>query len=218
MAKAKPPRSVDPWPAEGLPIDIACKRIAPSAWDDFVSAWRAAARDLDGLHKITLHSGSLPPDMKRRLAHYKEAQTALVLELDGFELWARPGSGIAEFERIPSSAVSGLELDPESRTAHGKNIPPLYDVHLRCVPRADVLALQISGEPLPAAKWLEAAVARLRAAPDCPKHLTKAAQRLEKEMAEAFKRRECDAAWAWGTIKNNLLDWGWWPRTRPPKF
>jgi hypothetical protein len=149
MAKAKPPRSVDPWPAEGLPIDIACKRIAPSAWDDFVSAWRAAARDLDDRHKITLLS--LPPDVKRRLARYKEAQTALDLERDGFELWARPGSPIAEFERIPPSAVSGLELDPESRTARGKNIPPLYDVHLRRVPRADVLAL-LPGSKKPRSK------------------------------------------------------------------
>jgi hypothetical protein len=40
----------------------------------------------------------------------------------------------------PPSAVSSLELDPESRTARGKNIPPLYDVHLRRVPPADVLA------------------------------------------------------------------------------
>jgi hypothetical protein len=77
--------------------------------------------------------------------------------------------------------------------------------------------MKISGEPLSAQKWLELAVDKMKAAPGCPQQLTDAARRLEPEMAEAFKRRECDAAWAWGSIKNALLDWGLWSRTRPSK-
>src|SRR5262245_9835084 len=57
--------------------------------------------------------------------------------------------------------------------------------------------MKISGEPLPAQAWLEAAVKRLKAAPDCPANITDAARRLEHEMADAFRRRQIDAAWSW---------------------
>jgi hypothetical protein len=75
--------------------------------------------------------------------------------------------------------------------------------------------MKISGEPMPAAKWLEAAVVRLKVAPDCPQSVTDAAHRLEAEMATAFLRRECDAAWGWGSIKNAMITFDWWPRKRP---
>jgi hypothetical protein len=75
----------------------------------------------------------------------------------------------------------------------------------------------IDGPPPPAAAWLEDAANRMKAASDCPKHITDAARRLEKEMAEAFLRRQCDEAMVWGAIKNSLLTLGLWPRTRPPK-
>jgi hypothetical protein len=57
----------------------------------------------------------------------------------------------------------------------------------------------------------------MKAGPDCPEKITDAARRLEKEMAEAFSRRQCDQSWVWGVIKTNLLTWGLWPRTRPIK-
>ena len=71
--------------------------------------------------------------------------------------------------------------------------------------------------PQSAARWLDDAVARMKAAPDCPEKITYAARRLEKEMAEAFSRRQCDQLWVWGVIKTNLLTWGLWSRTRPIK-
>jgi hypothetical protein len=77
--------------------------------------------------------------------------------------------------------------------------------------------MKISGEPLPAMAWLEKAVARLKASPDCPERVTDAARRLENEMDGAFGRRECDAAWKWGSIKNTLTLLGYWPRMRPSR-
>jgi len=78
--------------------------------------------------------------------------------------------------------------------------------------------LLIDGPPPPSAQdWLENAVDRLKATPDCPQRVTDAAQRLEKEMAEAFRRRQCDAVWDWRSIKNSLITLDWWPRTRPLK-
>jgi hypothetical protein len=72
--------------------------------------------------------------------------------------------------------------------------------------------------PLPSAQdWLEEALDRLKAAPDCPREITEAARRLEREMAEAFRRRQVDAAWSRGHIKNTLTMLGLWKRTRPPK-
>jgi hypothetical protein len=75
-----------------------------------------------------------------------------------------------------------------------------------------LMLMKISGPPLPAMKWLEAAVARLKAVPDCPRRVTDAAHRIEAEMAAAFQRRDCDAAWTWGAIKNAMITLGWWPR------
>jgi hypothetical protein len=65
---------------------------------------------------------------------------------------------------------------------------------------------------LPALTWLKAAIIRLKAASDCPAKVTDAARRLETEMLEAFKLRQCDAALSWGRIKNLLIEWDEWPR------
>jgi hypothetical protein len=76
----------------------------------------------------------------------------------------------------------------------------------------------IDGPPPPSAQdWLESAVDRLKSTPDCPQRVTDAARRLEKEMAEAFLRRQCDEAMVSGAIKNSLVTKGLWPRTRPLK-
>jgi hypothetical protein len=71
--------------------------------------------------------------------------------------------------------------------------------------------------PLSAQAWLEDALDRLKAAPDCPQKVTDAARRLAPEMAEAFLRRQCDRKWTAKFIENNLITWGWWQRTRPRK-
>jgi hypothetical protein len=69
--------------------------------------------------------------------------------------------------------------------------------------------------PLSSAQdWLRATLDRMTADPDCPEEITQAARRLEIEMAEAFRRRQVNEAWAWGSIKNKLLTCNWWPRTR----
>jgi hypothetical protein len=76
----------------------------------------------------------------------------------------------------------------------------------------------IDDPPPPSAQdWLESAVDRLKSTPDCPQRVTDAARRLEKEMAEAFLRRQCDEAMVSGAIKNSLITKGLWPRTRPLK-
>jgi hypothetical protein len=68
--------------------------------------------------------------------------------------------------------------------------------------------------PLSGQAWLKDALDRLKAHPDCPQRVTDAARRLESEMAEAFLRRQCDEKWIAKSIENNLITWGWWPRTR----
>jgi hypothetical protein len=69
---------------------------------------------------------------------------------------------------------------------------------------------------LPSAlEWLENALDRMKAAPDCPKTITVAADRLEHEMDEAFRRRQVDEHWGWGHIKNTLTSLGLWERKKP---
>jgi hypothetical protein len=78
--------------------------------------------------------------------------------------------------------------------------------------------VRLDGPPLPSARaWLEDAAKRLTLAPGCPERVTDAARALEKEMAEAFRRRWCDDAWAAMSIKNFLTKQNFWPRTRLPK-
>jgi hypothetical protein len=72
--------------------------------------------------------------------------------------------------------------------------------------------------PLPSGlEWLEKALDRMKAAPDCQKEITKAARRLEHEMEEAFRRRQVDEHWGWGHIKNTMNTLELWERTRPKK-
>jgi hypothetical protein len=135
----------DAWPAEGLSIDAMCKRIAPALWDALVVCKRNVARDLDDLRSFASAPSASRvwprPAEKHHLAAEKDAQAALAAWFRGylgqqaeFELWARPGSRIAEWERIPASVIGDLEFDCERATASGEGLPPLYDVHLRRVP------------------------------------------------------------------------------------
>jgi hypothetical protein len=71
--------------------------------------------------------------------------------------------------------------------------------------------------PLSGQAWLKGAVDRLKGAPDCPRMVSAAARRIAPEMAEAFRRRQCDEKWVAKAIENNLITWGWWQRTRPRK-
>jgi hypothetical protein len=71
--------------------------------------------------------------------------------------------------------------------------------------------------PLTGEEWLRIAVERMKARPDCPYEITQAAQRFEAEMYEAFLRRQCTEAWAWGSIKNHVLKQKLWPRRRRPR-
>jgi hypothetical protein len=142
----------DPWPAEGLPIRVVCERNAGALWEACVVCKRNVARDLDDLRRFASAPSTSRvwprPAEKHHLAAYKDAQAALAawfrayLEQQGeFELSARPGSRLAERQRIPASAIGDLAFDCEEGTAPaGEGLPPLYDVHLRRVPRADVLA------------------------------------------------------------------------------
>jgi hypothetical protein len=146
MARAAPP--------EGMPIDEACKLIDGPLWDSYVTA-QAAAGDLDKLRRMVL---SLRPDQERRLAHRNKMRDALdalirgCLERGEYELWARPGSPLADSRRIPMSAVPALEFDYEHRRAasHG---PPLLDIRLRLPPTASVKRQH----KLPSATALQAA-------------------------------------------------------------
>jgi hypothetical protein len=74
--------------------------------------------------------------------------------------------------------------------------------------------MKISGEPLSASKWIEAAVAFMKAAPDYPREITEASSTIKPQMAEAFRRRECDADWKLRSIENELRKW---PDMWPPK-
>jgi hypothetical protein len=72
--------------------------------------------------------------------------------------------------------------------------------------------------PVPSAlEWFMKTLDRLKAAPDCPKTITEAAHRLEHEMDEAFRRRQVDARWVWGYIKNKMRDLDLWERSQPKK-
>jgi hypothetical protein len=135
MAKAKASLSVDPWSREGLPLDVVCQQNAPALWDAYVRA-RDAACDLDEFHGFV--PLSLKPDEERRLSACKSARDALTAWLRGYlqqhpelELWACPGSRIAEPKRVPRSAIGSLEFDFERGTITGEGLPLLYDGCLR---------------------------------------------------------------------------------------
>jgi hypothetical protein len=79
--------------------------------------------------------------------------------------------------------------------------------------------VNLDGPPPPAARdWLREAAHRLVAAQPSPERVTDAGRVLEKQMAEAFLRREVDAAWDALSIKNFLTKENFWPsRRRRPK-
>ena len=127
--------------ATWLPIDQACARLAASLWGAYATA-RAAARDLDDIYRYM--PLALSVDEERRRADRDKKQAAIdallrrCLERGEGELWARPGSAIANPTRIPISAVGALEFDYERRTAVGDGPPPLYDLHIRLPAAAPV--------------------------------------------------------------------------------
>jgi hypothetical protein len=113
-----------------LPIDEACKSIMPSLWDAYVKE-RDDARDV--LRQLELGFASL--DQKRRLAPYNEARAALTTRIrsgvksNEFELFACL-AGSLELQRIRASAIDGLEIDYDKRTAAGDGLS-LHDLHIR---------------------------------------------------------------------------------------
>jgi hypothetical protein len=161
------------------PIDEACKSIMPSLWDRYTKE-RDEARDT--LRNIELQFVSF--DSERRLAPYKKARTALTTRIrsgvksNEFELFACL-AGSLELQRIPASAIDGLEVDYEKRTAVGDGLS-LHDLHIRLPaaapikrwrkpPPTDVLkpaALAVAkgyqpDDPPTAADWKEALEAQL---------------------------------------------------------
>jgi hypothetical protein len=218
MAKAIP-SSGGSWPAEGLPIDAACERVAGPLWDVYVNA-RAAARGLDDLSRRVL---ALRADEERRLAHCREARAAVdaqfrsCLEPGEFELWARPGSPIAKAEHIPTSAVGGLEFDYEQRSARGeRGMPPLYDVRVR---KAAAAAPLDNSEPEEAdgssasKLWIVAEARRMKAAGEIPDdiRITDFARQLAHRMHKAAKADRSIRPIKAASIKNKLKEWGIWP-------
>jgi hypothetical protein len=149
-----------------LPIDEACKSIMPSLWDAYAKE-RDDARDV--LRQLELRFASL--DQERRLAPYKEARAAVTTRIrsgvksNEFELYARL-AGSLELQRIPASAIDGLEVDYERRTAVGDGLPPLYDLHIRLPPTAPIKRRH---KPLPTDVLRSAALAVAKAyQPDDP--------------------------------------------------
>src|SRR5262245_51236004 len=138
MAKDETPSSGSPRPWEGLPIDIACQRLAASLWDTYMQARDAAQGIEQSLQRFV--PLTLPADQQRCLNAYKEAWAALEAEvrcrLSGeFELWGRRDR-FAELQLIPVSALDGLRLNfaegtaPDVKQAAGER-PVLYDLHLK---------------------------------------------------------------------------------------
>jgi hypothetical protein len=120
-----------------LPIDEACKSIMPKLWQAYAKV-RDDARDV--LRQLELRFAS--HDQERRLATYKEARTALTTRIrsgvksNEFELYARL-AGSLELQHIPASAIDGLEVDYEKRTATGDGLS-LHDLHIRLPAAAPV--------------------------------------------------------------------------------
>jgi hypothetical protein len=87
---------------------------------------------------------------------------------------------------------------------------------LQADPSRAVTILIDGPSPPSADEWLQDAAERLKNAADRPVQITDAARRLADDMHEAFLRRQVVRELGAGHIKNLLLDWGYWPRTRPP--
>jgi hypothetical protein len=134
VAKAEGPPNADAWPPEGLPLDAACARTLGSLWADYAAARDAAAGPDDIRRK---NPYALTAEEKQRVAHGEATKAALTASIRSlvkqgeYEVWARPGSPIADPKPIPASALDALEFDFEQRTARGENLPLLCDVRLR---------------------------------------------------------------------------------------
>jgi hypothetical protein len=134
MAKAGTPSTVNSWPAEGVPIDLAWQRLMPSEWGAYAQA-RDAAR---GVEQMLLLSKpiSVPDNDQRRLDALKEARTAVdaclcvFLERGEFELWGRRDTPLAQAENVSVTALSYLCIDIEQRTAAMEELK-LFDLRLR---------------------------------------------------------------------------------------
>src|SRR5262249_24463930 len=138
MAKDEIPSNGRPWPWAGLPIDIACQRLASSLWDTYMQARDAALGIEQSLQRFV--PLTLPADQQRCLNAYKEAWDTLEAEVrrrlrGEIELWGRRNR-FAELQLIPVSALDGLRLNFAERTADDQAAgerPVLYDLHLKQV-------------------------------------------------------------------------------------
>jgi hypothetical protein len=135
MSKAAELPIVDPWPAEGLPINVAFERIAKPLWDAYLAAPRPIG--------VFIVPGSTTAS-EHDLARHSRPQAALdallrkcVSPPAEFELWARPDRPMADLTLVPASQLGDLKIDYTQRTARwswDRNAgPSLYDLHLRRV-------------------------------------------------------------------------------------
>jgi hypothetical protein len=109
----------------------------------------------------------------------------------------------------------GLKIDITSEVGVRKSDGALNDT-----PSIDARhfhLVDLDHKPLPAAVWLEQACVRLKATPDCPTLIGRAACRLAPDMWEASRRCQVDACWDEGYIENYMLRHGLWKRTKRTK-
>jgi hypothetical protein len=134
MAKAKALPSADAWPAEGLPIDAACKRIAPALWDDYAKK-RDDARDVHRMRELGFAPLTLGADEKRRSAACEQAQAALDTQLrEGLEhreyvLQLHPDTPSLDPKPVPATAAWELQFNYEQRTVEWRG-RKFYDARL----------------------------------------------------------------------------------------
>ena len=199
---AQPARSVS---TEEIPIDEWFARNAAQLWADYESA-RAATSNLAQLRRLM--PDALRDHETRLLKVRNEARAALdawLADRSGrseIEVWARPGSRIEDPRCIPPSAVRVLEFDYEERTASGKGLPLLYDVHVRQA--ATVTAT---------ARWAFETTERLLAKGKIPKDLkwrSELADLLATESKKAVKAGQLSRALKASYLENQLGPWGIW--------
>jgi hypothetical protein len=133
MAKAKASLNADAWPAEGLPIDAACKRIAGPLWNDYAKA-RDSAGDVRRMRELRFAPITLRDDEKRRLAVWEEAKAALDAQLreclgrGEYELRLYPDTS-SDSKPVPATAAGELQFDYEQRTVEWRG-RQFYDARL----------------------------------------------------------------------------------------
>jgi len=208
MAQAKSPSSAPPWPAEGLPIDVAFERIAKPLWDAYLAAPR----------QLTIIVLGGPPghttDAERDLARHSKAQAALdallrelVSPPGGFELWARAGSRMADLKLVPASQIGDLEADYVQRTARwvgdSSPEPSLYDLHLRQVGGPARTAAPVAVEPLTLMEpkdWYAAA------REDYPRHKRERLGDYAKRLHDLMQDAPVKKVWLLETLRRRLYD------------